>query len=474
MIPVYVPNRAAASGNYIDYSADTPVTYGSLKKYVRNESYNPIIAKAVKGGRRRRYGRRRFYRRRRYYRRYRRGSYRGRGGYMYDPGNSAGANIGGYLGSKAGEYVGGAAQGLLMSYSGLGAYQVKGNALMPGMNNPNPHGGLVIRGCEYLCDIISGNPGTFTLYNFPIQAALEQTFPKLAQIAANYDQYVIEGMYFEFKTMSADALNSTNTALGQVVMCTNYNVAAPLFKSKQAMEEYDGGVSVKPSDCCKFFIECARSESPMDILWTRSGALAANQDIKTFDLGNFQIATNGLQGTDVNVGELWVTYQVALLKPKLFAALGNYADAYQSNTTPYSNAAPLGNNGVITVGYASPPVQVGNVNGPGASWVQSGNAFVFPNSPLIQSYKIQFIWTGTVAAAITYPVIGYNNCSLAESYLSPDAGETAKVAAMSLIITSNPQSGQAFFTVGAGGTLPSGTTNVQIEVFQIPNQVYQV
>ena len=48
----------------------------------------------------------------------------------------------------------------------------------------------------------------------------------------------------------------------------------------------------------------------------------------------FTIATQGFQGTNVNIGELWVTYQVTLLKPKLYASLGKYNDYFRITTYP--------------------------------------------------------------------------------------------------------------------------------------------
>ena len=55
-------------------------------------------------------------------------------------------------------------------------------------------------------------------------------------------------MLFEFRTMSADALNSVNTALGQVIMATDYNAANPPFGQKSEMENYEFGQSCKPSE----------------------------------------------------------------------------------------------------------------------------------------------------------------------------------------------------------------------------------
>lgn len=73
---------------------------------------------------------------------------------------SIGANWGGYIGSKAGEYLGGAAQQLFGSITGLGDYAVKRNVFasgrLPAVVNQPAGGGQVIRFQEYLGDVITG------------------------------------------------------------------------------------------------------------------------------------------------------------------------------------------------------------------------------------------------------------------------------------------------------------------------------
>lgn len=467
------PEPAPARGRrvYPRPDANTPITYGNLRKYtpVPNDNYNPYIAKAVRGKtyKRRKYSR---YYPRRYYGN--RGGYRGRrfrgyGAYTMDSGADFGTRWGGYLGSKLGEYVGGAAQGLVRQFTGYGDYKIKANALMPGESgtivNPNVHGGQVFRGTEYLGDIISGAPGSFTLQSFDINAALEKTFPKLAQCMANYDQYVVEGMFFEFRSMSADALNSTNTALGQVVMACNYNVLSPNFSTKQAMEEYDGGISIKPAESCKFFIECSRSESPLDVLYTRSALVPTGADQRMYDLGNFQIATNGLQGTNVNVGELWVTYQIAGLKPKLFSGMGNYNNGLCcSNTTWTSGSDYWGNIAqAVKVDYSSGGMGLGS------------NFFNFPISPLVQTYQVISCWVGSGAAAWVPPTLTFTNAQLANNgsigldLTSPSNGSSTTNGQMTFVCTVNANT-QGVFTL-TGGTLPTTPTNVYLRVWQIPN-----
>jgi len=78
--------------------------------------------------------------------------------------------------------------------------------------------------------------------------------------------------------------------------------------------------STKPSNDIMHPIECKRNETSVSILSTRFGLSPG--DLRLYDFGNFSIATVGMQGTSTNVGELWVTYDITLLKPRL----GNVTD----------------------------------------------------------------------------------------------------------------------------------------------------
>ena len=173
--------------------------------------------------------------------------------------------------------VGQSAGNALSHWLGLGAYSVSKNSLltdpMPVINK-SEGGACTIRHREYIGDIISAaTPNTFKIQSFPINPAMESTFPWLSQIAANFEQYRIEGMIFEFRTMSADALNSVNTALGQVIMATDYNAANPPFAQKSEMENYEYGQSAKPSESAIHPIECARLQTTISELYTRAGAV---------------------------------------------------------------------------------------------------------------------------------------------------------------------------------------------------------
>jgi len=120
---------------------------------------------------------------------------------------------------------------------------------------------------------------------------------------------------YEFKSTSADALNSTNTALGAVIMSTEYDLAKSPFTTKMQMENYEFTSSCKPSCSMLHPIECDPAQTPIPTQYVRNSNSTV-YDKRLTDLGLFQIATYGMQAAAV-IGELWVTYEIELLKPRV-------------------------------------------------------------------------------------------------------------------------------------------------------------
>jgi len=125
------------------------------------------------------------------------------------------------------------------------------------------------------------------------------------------------GMVVEYKSTSASALNSTNTALGVVGMATLYDANEPDFTSIQEGLNYIGAQSCSPAQSMLHFVECARGQNPLDRLYTRTGDLSTDQDLKFYDMGKINIFTSGMQQANVTIGQLWVSYDIELSKPKL-------------------------------------------------------------------------------------------------------------------------------------------------------------
>jgi hypothetical protein len=206
---------------------------------------------------------------------------------------------------------------------------------------------------EYIQDIVSGagTPSAFTINSFPLNPGQPSTFPWLAQIAANYEEYDILGMVFEFISTSGESVASTNTSLGTVIMATEYDPTKPAFASKQAMENYSFAVSCKPSCSMLHAVECKKARTPVAQLYVRTGANTGS-DLRWTDFGNFYIATVGMPAAGTFLGELFVTFKVRLLKPRLPITLG-FGGQIASNHTSRSgavSASPLGTTTVVTFG----------------------------------------------------------------------------------------------------------------------------
>nr|QKV51183.1 putative capsid protein [Crucivirus sp.] len=242
-------------------------------------------------------------------------------------GGILGSAIGGPGGGAIGSMVGRGAGAMISKLFGHGDYavsnvdQLKKNNLVLSNSAQIPQFGTGKVACkfvhrEFLGDVYSSaTAGAFKIDSYAINPGLDETFPWLSGVVgAKFQQYRINGMTFEFRSMSSDALNSTNTALGSVVMSTDYDSADNVFASKQEMENTEYGVSCKPSANMLHGIECARFQTPVSELYIRAFGVPSGKDIRLYDLGRFSIASVGCQGTNVNLGELWVTYDIDAFK----------------------------------------------------------------------------------------------------------------------------------------------------------------
>nr|QKV51154.1 putative capsid protein [Crucivirus sp.] len=242
---------------------------------------------------------------------------------------SVGAKIGRTLGGPVGGFLGRAAGGLFSKIFGRGSYEVKTNTItrpgsyvMDGQDQVplmhNDRGTARIRHREYVQDLQTSV--AFANTRFAINPTNTQLFPWLSALAQNYEQYKILGMVFEWKSLSADALNSTNTALGSVSLATQYNALDAPFLNKQQVLNYQFATSCKPAECMMHPLECDPSQTPSQPLYIRIGSQQSG-DARLYDMGILNFVAVGSQAAAI-AGELWVTYDILLIKPRLSSGLG--------------------------------------------------------------------------------------------------------------------------------------------------------
>lgn len=231
--------------------------------------------------------------------------------------------------------IGRSAGSWLSKIFGFGAYHVKKNSLMQtnsapvGMSVPEfatgkfP-GSIVVAHREFVGDITSHVD--FTNQNYLIHVGNTSLWPWLANISLNFEEAEILGCVFEFKSMSATAVGSTNTGLGTVIMATDYDVVDSNYATKQQMEICEFANSAAPCYSQIHPIECDPKQTVMPKTFIQYGVTRASDfpdDPRFSCMGNFQIASSGVQAAS-NVGELWVSYHVRLMKPQLpTSLLGN-------------------------------------------------------------------------------------------------------------------------------------------------------
>jgi hypothetical protein len=233
-------------------------------------------------------------------------------------GGDIGSALGGYVAPGIGSVLGraaGSGLGYLFSkLTGHGDYKIVSNTLsLPG--SPVPSFGencIRIRHKEYLGDVY-GSTG-FVLASYDINPGLSAAFPWLSSIAANYQEFAFAGLVYSFVSTSADALNSTNTALGKVLLATDYNPLNPSFTTPTQMLATEYSNYGKPADSIMHAVECSAKMRPTLWQFVRTAGVPPGADERLYDLGNFQIASQGMQAT-ANIGGLWVTYDVILCKP---------------------------------------------------------------------------------------------------------------------------------------------------------------
>lgn len=204
---------------------------------------------------------------------------------------------------------------------GYGGYRFSGNRSGRNIREPgiprvqNTTRGVIVRHKEFLTDVPSSIG--FTSVTYPLNPGIDGSFPWLSRVAQNFEEWLPRGIIVEYRTTSSDTLLAANPALGSVIIATQYNSVNADFVNKQQMENYQGAISCKPSVSMIHQVETKRSQTQMDEFYIRTAVPPANADLRLYDLGKVQVATVGSQANGNIIGELWISYEVELRKPKI-------------------------------------------------------------------------------------------------------------------------------------------------------------
>lgn len=420
--------------------------------------------------------------------------YRGHGDYVkapkaIRPSKSTTKSLGGTIGAHLGHGL----HQVIKALTGFGDYEVESNSLMPSSLGGDPpivkntaNNSHIVHHREYIGDVYAST--AFQVTTYPINPGIIGTFPWVQQQADSYEQYKFRGLVFEFKSMSSDAVLSTSasSALGTVVMSTQYNVYDTPFTDKRTMENYEYANSCKPSCSMMHPIECKMSQTTVSELYVRQGSVSQG-DLRLYDLGNFSIAVQGMQNTQPNqvIGELWCSYELEFFKPKLLVGGGALlTDRYSivSTTGGISNVNPFGPQGLAVKSSGS---NLGTLIQVAASSPYGANTILFPNYLVDGIYQITYVVAGTVTSVNTpsYSLTGtYVNIDVTSSAVAiigsgptsyqfiPNASSTSSaftIIQLVKITQNTPGVAPGISFVITGGTFPTGTVTVTLLITQL-------
>lgn len=384
--------------------------------------------------------------------------------------------LGGYLGGKAGSFLGAAAARGVGKIFGWGDYEIKTNSLIGGggLNSslqiiPKGDGTTRIMYREYLGDVFTSSvAGAFLARSFPINPGQIDTFPWLAPIAMQYDQWTPMGIVFEFRSTSSDY--TATQALGSVIMATEYDALDAVFPNKQEMLNSAYSQEAKPTDRMLHGVECDPGQNPQRIFYTRGSkhnvdypTLPAGSSIRDYDLGNFVVATQGGTTASLNLGSLYVYYDIIFRKEQMYNGIPDKG--------PLNYYAQMGGtiNGANPLGTALLGMTGGNL-APVKNAV-AGQSLVFPAATVGSAWRVIATYAGG-SVALTAPLITLTEMTVnpltfngSTTWQAPNNGVASTAMILIINVLQTGPSAQMHF--GVAGTLPSALTQARLFVTQI-------
>lgn len=372
-------------------------------------------------------------------------------------------------------------------FEGSGQYTVSDgiahNPIITGKIDPTLSFGSLngtrVRDRCFLGDVMtSGTPGQFQCVAYPIQPALALTFPTLATMSMNFEQYIFHGLIFEFITSSSNY--NAGGALGTAIMSWSSNASAPAFTTKMVMENSADAISFALDQSGTYGIECKKGSTTRNSYYVRNNVTGGMQ-IADLNLGTFFMATAPSSTFAANsvVGELHVTYDIEFKNPRMNPARMGYVHYYRTGAINGGNlgSAPSGN-------------QVAWGAGEGATVDPS--LLTIPGTCPGDVWEITFVWTATVSGVYSPPNFTFTGWTTQAVYPSAAGGQNYSSTMTTYGIDSGAPSGSSSTTkmsisftliVTSANYLPSsigvtagtvafgGTNNVDIKCQCIVNNI---
>lgn len=170
----------------------------------------------------------------------------------------------------------------------------------------------VISEDEYIGAVTVANQPNFNNVSYPVNPGQVTSFPWLSTVASRFEKYHFEFLEFYYKREVSEF--ATNGQVGKVMLSFDADAsdAPPGTKTQiEATEPHRDGM---PCENIRLVIPPKMFNKFNDGYFIRPAGLPGAADIKTYDIGNLNIATQGILN-NVEIGELHVRYRVKLMIP---------------------------------------------------------------------------------------------------------------------------------------------------------------
>lgn len=281
----------------------------------------------------------------------------------------------------------GLAKTLAPLLSGFGAYHVKRNSLMqaamprrmrgalssgyttesgfptvspPVFANGGAGSDCIISHSEFVANVQSSI--NFQKTTYLVNAGNPALFPWFSQMAALYEEYEILGMVFEYRPTSAKAVGTVSSAMGVVLMASDYDCYDDSFTSKRAAEAAEYCTPGAPYEHLVHPVECDRSRNVLGKEYIVPGATLVSQlpgDARMSAYCLTSIITEGQQVDNTAIGELHVSYHIRLSRPILEGVQTSNYSQHVTLSANNTGITSIDSNRVVGSGFAVTQAAVG-------------------------------------------------------------------------------------------------------------------
>lgn len=386
-----------------------------------------------------------------------------------------GAELGAAVGYYGEKYALPAARAVA-KWFGVGDYTLRSNSLIKAGSTDTSKVEIIPAGPretriiyrEYIGDVFTHptTAGAFFAKQYPLNPGLVSLCPWLAPIAQQYEQWTPNGIIFEFRSTSSEYV--ATQALGSVIMATEYDSLDAAFSNKQDMLNAAYSNESKPSDRIVHGVECDPRDNPNRIFYVRSGAVPAGGSVRDYDLGTFTIATQGGSTANLNLGSLYVHYDITFRKEQLFGGVpmkGLLQGEWKMElpSAPY----PLG---------ASIPQEIKSTFQPGdiSFTIGAGVHRIHLPKYTVGAKFLIIYFTEESSSTASVDVQGNTLCvgtgaTTEEILLSPWMAATASRFMWGFYVTQTAST--AFLTLGAQNSYPVGDMQAKLYIIQVNSTV---